>query len=267
MQQVQNLDPILVQHAVGTGLPERLLAIAQAHGRPRQSRIALCELPPHPVEDDRNAAPGLGALVRQTGPDPLVAWLRSWPRFIVGITEQGGHNLGRRTHIGSHRVHRRQRRHAFLIGPLPGRTLPATHRRRPLAPDDDPFAVGCHDHDRLFLGCGRGTLQSPKHTRVLGLLPIHPFQTVHRLLQFQDAFDRLAHLAKRLLHGQRLIPILQHVGEDACGQLQTLVQRYELQSLAFPAAVDGPLQGERTEDGHIPACVQFRQTLDFPAVG
>jgi len=82
-------------------------------------------------------------------------------------------------------------------------------------------------------------LQIAKRGHVLGLLPIHPLEAVHRLLQFQHALDRLAHLAERLLDCQRLIPILQHVGESA------------LQDSWQPAAEEGdddPILGDEARE-------------------
>jgi hypothetical protein len=56
VQQIQDVHPVRVGDGRGTGIPQRLLAVAQADGHPLQLRIALGELPPQPIEDDLDAA-------------------------------------------------------------------------------------------------------------------------------------------------------------------------------------------------------------------
>jgi hypothetical protein len=57
------------------------------------------------------------------------------------------------------------------------------------------------------------------------------------------------------------------LGEGTRRQLQAVVQRHELDLLSRAAAVGGARQGERAEDGHVAAGVEFRQALAGLAVG
>ena len=74
-------------------------------------------------------------------------------------------------------------------------------------------------------------------------------------------------LSKRLLHAQRLIPVLQHIGADAFGQLQAIVERHELDLLSFATAVDHARKHERAEDRLIDAAMFLFQPLQAAAVG
>jgi len=49
--------------------------------------------------------------------------------------------------------------------------------------------------------------------------------------------------------------------------LQAVVQRHELEGLAFAAAVGGPLQPEGAEDRDVAAAVQLLQPMDLLAIG
>src|SRR5271168_5178023 len=224
-------------HILSAGLPQRFLAITNADRGTLQQRITLREFPPQPSEHLVDAALGLGAVVGQASPNTLVARLGAWRRLIILIAKQRGHHVGDRALVGVHGVHRTHGGHPLLVGALTRRPLPAAHRRRALTANDDPLAVRRHHHDLPFFGRGRRALGLPKPTDVLSHLPITAFEAIHGLLQLQHACDGLVHLAKGLLHGQRLIPILQHVGKGTGGQLQAIVQRHELQRLPFAAAV------------------------------
>jgi hypothetical protein len=87
------------------------------------------------------------------------------------------------------------------------------------------------------------------------------------LLQSEDALHGGAGLAKRLLDAQGLVPVLQQVGEHACGQLEPVVQRHERDLLPFPRAVGHAGEHARAEDRHVAPHVLVLQPLAATAIG
>lgn len=70
-----------------------------------------------------------------------------------------------------------------------------------------------------------------------------------------------------MLDPQGLIPVLQHTGESAFGQLQPLIQGHLFDLLAFPAPIHRPIQIVTARDRLMRPPVRLIQTLQHSAIG
>ena len=131
----------------------------------------------------------------------------------------------------------------------------------------DSFAVGAQHHDLRARGRCRRRPGGLVAGHCPGQGPRHRLQTGDRLLQTQDALQHSVDLTVGILHHQGLIPVPQQIRAPIRRQSQPRIQRRRLNPLAFPRAVDHPLQEEVPKNRLIRPVVGFGQPLDHPPVG
>ena len=206
MQQIQN-----ALHPLGQPLfarvPQCFLAITQEHQRLALAPAAQMQLAHHPGKDHLGPR-ARHIIARQAGPDFLVLRLRTSRRFRA-LVEQGCHHFLGRAPVAVHRVHRADRRHAFPARLVAFGTMRLGSGRVVRAPHHDPFLIRAQHQDFPFF-LGRRLIEHKGRGQFRHLL-VHVFQTIDRLGQAQNPRDRRSRLSERLLHAQRLVPVLQEV--------------------------------------------------------
>ena len=106
----------------------------------------------------------------------------------------------------------------------------------------------------------------PECLHLLRRRALAALERMYRLLETEDSLQRGAHLRKRHLDLQGLVPILEQIGELAVGQLQTFIEGDRDNLLAFACTVDRSGQLERTERALIGPRLRLGQSSHLPPI-